>query len=96
MQLHECFSLMCVVHPALNAVHMYSSMAHLGVRPSLRSSGITEFNECGCSMRETETNRRAGPEYAASVLCNHQKGDVHIYLPTQSGPERMWGGLRGT
>lgn len=71
-------------------------MARLGVRPSLRSNDITEFNECGCSVRETETNRRAGPEYAASVLCNHQKGEVHVYLPTGSRTEGVGDGAPWT
>lgn len=35
-------------------------------------------------MREAETNRRAGAEHAASVLCHNQKGDVHTACPRKT------------
>lgn len=63
--------------------YMYFSTTFLGIRPSLRNS-IAKFNECGCCMREAETNRRAGTEYAASVLCHNQKGDVHTTCPRKT------------
>jgi hypothetical protein len=68
-------------------LYMCFPLTYLGIRPCHRNASVTEFNDCGCCVWETETHRRAGPEHGASVLCNNQKGDAHIYELPRDGTE---------
>lgn len=53
---------------------------------SRRGGSVTELDECGCSVREADADRRAGPEHAAAVLCNRPEGANPAPSPQPPAP----------